>query len=272
MPKIRCFLVLLRAPIIVIAFAASGKRRAPKNMIGCLRNRFSSAPHARILRYDAADGTMKKRFLILWLVAALAGQSRIGHAISHEPPPLPPQVLPRADDVKPAMLLAQFLKASLTVKAFVSDGDRDEETVPVDRTAFYLLDENFVNSLKSAGFQPEDPDTGEPQTSDHDILTAAAGAFLPAAAEPSREDAEDQAFVGALLAREISRHKVARFTTDERGAAQIKAIPIGEYYLFGIKRIADEVLVWHHPVVIKPGANQLQISRRSAAAAFKTED
>lgn len=101
--------------------------------------------------------------------------------------------------------------------------------------------------------------------------------FLPAEAETNgadqtdQADREDQALAAIFLANVVQRHKRAEFKTDEHGAAKLKAIRVGEYYLFGIKRIGDQILVWHALVQIKPGANRLAINRSNAATVFAVE-
>lgn len=158
----------------------------------------------------------------------------------------------RIDDVNPLDLL----KPSLTLQANVYYGDQDEESSPIAETEFYLLDESLVKILKDSSFNLELEGENERSLEDEDYLTAAANAF-------SSED-EESKLIALLINKAISQHQLFSLKTNFQGEAKIKSIKIGNYYLFGIGQANDEVLIWHFPVSIKLGCNDIEVDQHNA--------
>ncbi|HEX8267391.1 MAG TPA: hypothetical protein VF596_18470 [Pyrinomonadaceae bacterium] len=153
-----------------------------------------------------------------------------------------------ADETKPA------LNGSLSIKANVYFGDESEETEAVE-TSFYLLKDNLVTILKKAKFEPID---------ENDNLLTDVEAFLTATAKAFIDDEENSLFVSVLLNDNISRNKVAQITTNQSGLGSLKTVTVGNYYLFGMKRVEDEVFIWHHPIQIKSGKNRIELDQHNA--------
>ena len=177
-----------------------------------------------------------------------------------------PAGAPHADEVKTTALLAEFNRASLLLRAEVFYGNESEDQIAIANTAFYLLSRDLIETLKAEKFEFDDDETAAATArSDEDYLQATALAFLPSA----REDAE---WVEVLITAAIAKHRVAKLDTDQDGAARLKQINPGNYFLFGLGRAHDDVFVWHELVEIKPGKNQITVDQHTAAAVFDAED
>ena len=166
-----------------------------------------------------------------------------------------------ADDVK----TAQLLKPTLRIEANVYYGDEDEEKKPVAGTAFYLLDESFAAILQKADFSIELPDQPEAKPTDEDYLTAAAKSL------DAGDDADDETFIINLFIRkELTEHGKLMFDTgyDGRAFSNSKQLRAGSYYLFGIGRTENEILVWNLPVQIRAGANVIELDQHNAQVIF----
>lgn len=166
----------------------------------------------------------------------------------------------RTDDVNPLTLL----NPSVTIKANVYFGSEDEDKLPIAKTDFYLLDKSLVKILKDSGFKPEILDAKQSLLEDEDYLTATAKAFFS-------ED-EESTLVAFSIKREISKHKLFTVKTNRSGQAHVKAIKTGNYYLFGVGKIEDDVFVWHLPVEIKSGGNFIEIDQHNAEVVFSIND
>jgi hypothetical protein len=163
------------------------------------------------------------------------------------------------DDVKPLNLL----KSSFSIKANVYYGDEDEEKIPIADTEFYLLDKNLIKVLKDFNFKPEFLDSQKHNLEDEDYLTATAKAFIS-------EDVEST-LIRLLIKKQILKHQVFSLKTDYQGQAKVNSVKEGNYYLFGIGKAEDEILVWHFPVSIKLGTNVIEIDQYNANTLFFTE-
>jgi len=141
-------------------------------------------------------------------------------------------------------------------------GNEDEESEAVEGATFYLLLKSAAEILRSAKFEFE---TDDLLTSDESYLEAAANAFLP----NNREDSE---FVAALFGAELTKHQKAKIKTDAFRRASLRQIPAGNYYLFGITRSEETVLVWNLHVSIKPSSNVLELDQHNAESVFSIEN
>lgn len=166
------------------------------------------------------------------------------------------------DDVNPLTLLTP----SLTVKANFYFGDEDETAVPLADNEFYLLDKSVIAILKDSGFKPEflGEKPHKRKLADKDYLTATAKAFS------SKDD--ESALIALLIRAGISEHKLFTVKTDYDGQANIKALKMGRYYLFGIGKTGDETFVWHFAVDVKSCNNRVEIDQYNAETAFFDED
>lgn len=161
-----------------------------------------------------------------------------------------------SDDVQPASLLHYLSQASLTLQANVYFGDEDEESYPIAETDFYLLDESLVRILQKAKFKPEVTGEKHQKPTDEDYLEATARAF-----DSTDEESE---LIALLIHQAISRHQIAKIETDRYGKGKARTIKAGSYFLFGIARTEDEVLVWNQPVKIVAGSNLIEIDQHDA--------
>lgn len=164
------------------------------------------------------------------------------------------------DDVNPL----NQLKPTLTIKANVYFGNEDEESFPIARTDFYLLDKSLVNILKDSGFQPEFSDGNQHKIEEEDYFNAIGNAFL--------SDNEESALIAVLIKEKISKNKSFLLKTDDLGQAKVKAAKEGKYYLFGIGRTEDEIFIWHFPVSIKSGNNIIELDQHNAEIVLSIED
>ncbi|HEX8397833.1 MAG TPA: hypothetical protein VF644_10430 [Pyrinomonadaceae bacterium] len=163
-----------------------------------------------------------------------------------------------SDEVKPKGLP----NGALSVQAKLYFGDEDEESEAVEGVTFYLLSKSAAEILRSAKFEF---DFADQLMTDESYLEAAANAFLP----NNREDSE---FVTALVGAELAKHQKAKIKTDAFGRASLRQIPAGNYYLFGMARSEETVLVWNLPVTIKSGSNILELDQHNAESVFTIED
>ncbi len=165
-----------------------------------------------------------------------------------------------ADDVKPLTLLS----TSLTLKANFYFGDEDEMTSPIAETEFYLLDKSLVNILKHYKFTPEFRDGIQHKLKESDYLTAAAKAF-------SSEE-EVSVLIALMIKEAISKHKVISLKTNRLGRADLKELRMGNYYIFGMGKIDDEIFVWRFVVDIKSGNNVIELDQYNAETAFSADE
>lgn len=145
---------------------------------------------------------------------------------------------------------------SVVLSAAILYGDEDETREPI-KGSFYLLDESLIESLRKAKFEPVD-DFGKLLKSDEAFLSAAAHALL------SESDRNDSDVIALMLGNLIAKHSKAEIATFSDGFRRVKAIKTGKYYLFGASKSADEIFVWHFPVLIKPGENKIELDQYNA--------
>lgn len=207
------------------------------------------SPALRFKKYHIPPGRVK-------LVAARCQKVKIETEI-------PPMFLPIlfivfafsffADDAKPS------LSGVLTLNAAICFGEEDRRREAVTSN-FYLLDESLVISLRAAKFEPVDETSNEPLNTDEAFLSATANALLPSGSA----SADDFGIIGLLLADVISKHRKAEIKTDSNGIGRMRNIKPGKYYLFGASKSGDETFVWHFPVTINPGAQQIELDQYNA--------
>lgn len=153
---------------------------------------------------------------------------------------------------------------TLTVRANLYFGGEDQDSEPVT-TDFYLLDQSLIAVLKRARFKPVFADGVKRRVRDEDYLEAAAKVLL------SQPD-DEAALLALLINEQLARHQTAFAYTDGAGRGRFKAIRAGKYYLFGIKKIEDQTVVWHLPILVKPGGNAIELDQHNAAAIFSEDD
>lgn len=163
-----------------------------------------------------------------------------------------------SDEVKPKA----SLNGVLSVRAKLYFGDEDEESKAVEGVTFYLLSKSAAEILRSAKFEF---DSADQLMTNESYLEVAANAFLP----NNREDAE---FVVALVSTELAKYQKAKIKADAFGRVSLRRIPAGNYYLFGMARSEETVLVWNLPVTIKSGSNILELDQHNAESVFTIED
>ncbi len=124
---------------------------------------------------------------------------------------------------------------------------------------------SLVKILQKAKLKPEFSDGKRSKLTDEDYLEATARAFT------STDDEESQ-LIALLIEKEISKHKIAVVKTNYYGNGNLKTIKTGNYYLFGIGRTEDEILVWHQPIQITSGKNTIEIDQHNAEVVFSIDE
>jgi hypothetical protein len=143
---------------------------------------------------------------------------------------------------------------SVVLSAAILYGDEDEVREPI-QGSFYLLDESLIESLRKAKFEPID-ENGKLLKSDEAFLSAAAHALL--------QLSDEAGITHQSVADLIAKHSKAEIITFSNGFRRVKSIKTGKYYLFGAHFRGDEIIIWHFPVLIKPGENKIELDQYNA--------
>lgn len=170
-------------------------------------------------------------------------------------------------------------EAFLALRANIYFGDQDEEVVPLEAD-FYLLDESLVQILKTAKFEPVDPDDARPDNAKPDNARPDGARvrltdedYLEAAARALTAENDEEAEVIVFLIREaMNRHQLSVARTGGFGRGKFRRIKEGKYYLFGVARTEAEVFVWNLPVEVESGINSVEIDQNNAAVIFSPDD
>lgn len=173
-------------------------------------------------------------------------------------------------------------RTSVALQVNIAYGDEDQQIVPVADADFYLLDASLIELLKAAQFKPVFPDQKNRSLADGDFLEAAAATLLSGdggaddgggggggseAIDGGDEEAEVE--VAAFLIRDLlRRHSTPVIKTNRLGDGRLLTAVPGRRYLFGIGRSGGQTVVWHLPVVIKAGFNEINLDQNDAELIF----
>lgn len=137
---------------------------------------------------------------------------------------------------------------------------RSGQVVPVARTTFYLLDDDLITILKTAGVQPTASTSRMYQDYGKAILTdigfAVRYGSLP-----------DYQRFGSAVAEAIKPHIKYTFQTDFSGKAILSDAPPGKFFLFGIGATRQSGVVWNMAIDTTTNQN-LVLDANNAAFAY----
>lgn len=153
---------------------------------------------------------------------------------------------------------AQTPNNSLSIEAAIIY--QSGQVMPVARTTFLLLDDDFISILKNAAVQPTQMTSKTYSDYSKAIFTdmgfAERYGSLP----------EYQRFISSVAAA-LKPHIKYTFDTDFNGKAIITGIAPGIYYLFGSANTRQAGIVWHLPIDTAT-TNSVVLDNKNAAFAY----
>lgn len=125
---------------------------------------------------------------------------------------------------------------------------------PVARTQFYLLDDSLENILSDAGLERLQSSSSLVQT----LAASYYGSRKRGMSDPSITKADEA----------IKPHIKATVTTDFNGKGQFPSLKPGTYYLMGVGKFAQSIVIWDLKADLKAGQNAITLDQENAATVF----